>query len=146
MTRGLRHYELPSRFAERYRPVRVHQHEHGLAAFALDEYGLRFFRMMATGATVPPQAIWSLSRHSAESTLVQLVSGRHADAIGYVVCERPHVYADPAVHPVPRRLSYRAKVTIAALQSLLSDLTDEPGASAAEVVRFVERRIDQLRT
>jgi hypothetical protein len=147
MSGDFRHNELPARFAERYRPVRVHPHEKGLAAFALDEYGLRFFRIMATGTAVPTQAIWSLVRHPVECAAVQLVSGRREDALGYVVCEVPHASADPAAYPVPRRLTYRAKVTIAALQALLRDLADDPAAcAAAEVIRFVEHRIDQLKT
>ena len=144
MRRDLRHYELPSRFAQRYRPVRVHAHEKGLAAFALDEYGLRFFRIMATASPVPAQAIWSIVRDPTDRSVMQLVAGRHEDTLGYVVCEVPHTAADPETYPVPRRLTYRAKVTIATLQALLHDLADDPAASAADVIGFIERRIDQL--
>ena len=146
MSRDLRHCQLPAPFAERYRPVRVHPHEKGLAAFALDEYGLRFFLTMATGTPVPSQAIWSLVPYPADCAAVQLVSGRGEGALGYVVCEVPRGSTDPAAYPVPRRLTYRAKVTIAALQALLHDLADDPAGSAAEVIRFVERRIEQLKT
>jgi hypothetical protein len=146
MRRDLRHYELPSRFAQRYRPVRVHAHEKGLAAFALDEYSLRFFRIMATGAPVSAQAIWSLVRDPEDSAAVQLVSGRREGTLGYVVCEVAHASADPAAYSVPRRLTYRAKVMIADLQALVRDLADDPAGSAnADVIGFIERRIDQLR-
>ncbi|MGA2253506.1 MAG: hypothetical protein ABSG53_02500 [Thermoguttaceae bacterium] len=144
MQRDLRHYELPSRFAQRYRPVRVHAHEKGLAAFALDEYGLRFFRIMATGSPVPAQAIWSIVRDTANETGMQLAIGRREESLGYVVCEVLYSSADPATYPVPRRLSYRAKVTIATLQALLHDLADDPAHSAADVIGVIERRIDQL--
>src|SRR5258708_36187334 len=60
MQRDFRHYELPGPFARRFRPVRVHLHENGLAAFLLDEYGLRFFSIMATGSAVSQEAVWSL--------------------------------------------------------------------------------------
>jgi hypothetical protein len=146
MQRDLRHYELPSRFAQRYRPVRVHAHEKGLAAFALDEYGLRFFRIMATRNPVPHEAVWSLIRPTAARPAMQLISGRHEDASAYFVCEIPHASADPAAYPVPRRLSYRAKVMIATLQALMHDLADDPARSAdADLIGFIERRIDQLR-
>ena len=144
MQRDLRHYELPSRFAQRYRPVRVHAHEKGLAAFALDEYGLRFFRIMATGSPVPAQAIWSIVRDTANETGMQLAIGRREESLGYVVCEVLYSSADPATYPVPRRLSYRAKVTIATLQALLHDLADDPAHSAADVIGVIERRIDQV--
>ena len=147
MRRDLRHYELPVRVRPQYRPVRVHAHEKGLAAFALDEYGLRFFRIMATGTPVPrasdlePCPSPGRRRCRADSS-----AGRHEDALGYVVCEVPHASADPAAYPVPRRLTYRAKVTIAALQALLCDLADDPaGSAAADVIGFIERRIDQLK-
>jgi hypothetical protein len=142
----IRHYELPSRFADRYRPVRVHPRERGLAAFALDEYGLRFFSIMATGASVPNEAIWSLVHRPAECPAVQLAAGRRENALGYVVCELPHASTDPATYPVARRLTYRAKVTIAALRSLVSDLADQPAGSTADVLRFIEHRIDKLKT
>jgi hypothetical protein len=144
MPRDFRHYELPSRFAQRYRPVRAHAHEKGLAAFALDEYGLRFFRSMATGNSVPAQAIWSIVRNAANGTGMQLAIGRHDESLGYVVCEFPCDSSDPATYPVPRRLTYRAKVTIATLQALLHDLPNDPAGSAADVIGFIERRIDQL--
>jgi hypothetical protein len=144
MRRDLRYFEVPGQFAGRYRPVRVHPHEKGLAAYALDEYGLRFFRVMATGDSVPHEAVWSLIRQTSQRPL-QLVSGRRDDACGFLVCELPHA-GHPAAYPVPPRLSYRAKLTIAALQSLLADLAADPAGSAADVIRFIERRIDQLRT
>ncbi len=146
MRRDLRQFELPGPFARRYRPVRVHTHEKGLAAFVLDEYGLRFFRIMATATQVPPEAVWSVTRQDAGSLALQIESGRRPDACGYLVCEVPHA-ADAAAYPVSPQLSYRAKVTIAALQSLLADLSDDPaGIVAAEVIGFIERRIDRLRT
>ena len=144
MRRDLRHYELPSRFARRYRPVRVHADEKGLATFALDEYGLRFFRIMATGTAVPAQAIWSIVRNTADETGMQLAIGRRDESLGYVVCEVLYASADPATYPVPRRLTYRAKVTIAALQALLHDLANDPAGTDADVIGFIERRIDQL--
>jgi hypothetical protein len=146
MQRELRHYELPSLFARRFRPVRVHVHEKGLAAFALDEYGLRFFRIMATGSPVHAQAIWSIVRNTADETGVQLVIGRHDEPLGYVVCENLYDSADPATYPLPRRQTYRAKVTIAALQALLHDLADDPAGTDADVIDFIERRIEQLTT
>jgi hypothetical protein len=141
-----RQFEVSALFAQRYRPVRVHPHEKGLAAFLLDEYGLRFFRIMATATPVPPEAIWSLIRNAAECPTLHLVSGRSDDACGYLICEVPHAPADPAAYPVPPRLSYRAKVAIAALQTLLVDLAEDPASSAADVIGFIERRIEQLRT
>ena len=145
MRRDFRHFELPGAFARRYRPVRVHSHEKGLAAYALDEYGLRFFRIMATGASVPHEAVWSIVRQSAERPPLQIVNGRRHDACGFLVCEVPHA-GDAAAYPVPPRLSSRVKVTIATLQSLLADLTAHRDGSAADVIRVIERRIDQLRT
>ncbi|HLJ95417.1 MAG TPA: hypothetical protein VKU02_19730 [Gemmataceae bacterium] len=141
--RDFRHFELPGIFARRYRPVRVHAHEKGLAAYALDEYGLRFFRVLATGASVPHEAVWSILRQP--NGALQILTGRRDDACGFLVCEVPHA-GDAAAYPVPPRLSYRAKVTIAALQSLLVDLTADPAGSAADVIAVIERRIDQLRT
>jgi hypothetical protein len=147
MQRDFRRFELPGPFAKRYRPVRVHSHEKGLAAYVLDDYGLRFFRVMATGSPVPQEAVWSLIRRPVEPPVLQLVPGRREDAPGYVVCQAAHASGDPVVYPVPARLSYRAKVTIAALQALLRDLADDPaGSAAAEAIGFIERRIDQLRT
>jgi hypothetical protein len=146
MRRDLRHFELPEPFARHYRPVRVHSHEKGLAAFVLDEYGLRFFRIMATRTTVPPEAVWSLIPHAASRPALQLVSGRRDDAAGYLVCEVPCDAADPVSYPVPRRLSYRAKVAIAALQTLLHDLADRPaGPAAADVIGIIKRHIEQFR-
>jgi hypothetical protein len=145
MRRDFRYFELPGIFARRYRPVRVHAHEKGLAAYALDEYGLRFFRVMATGASVPHEANWSIVPQSAERPALQIVNGRRDDACGFLVCEVPHA-GDAAAYPVPPRLSHRAKVTIAALQSLLADLTADPAGSAADVIAVIERRIDQFRT
>jgi hypothetical protein len=144
MRRDLRQYELPSRFARRYRPVRVHTHEKGLAAFALDEYGLRFFRIMATGSEVPAQAVWSIVRNTADEAGMQLAIGRHDESLGYVICEVLHAAADPVAFSVPRRLTYHAKVTIAALQALLHDLANDPAGTDADVIGFIERRIDQL--
>ncbi len=147
MRRDLRHFELPSQFARHYRPVRVHRHERGLAAFALDEYGLRFFRIMATATTVPHEAIWSLVQNTAGTPSLQLVFGRHAGAAGYVVCEVPHVSGETSAYPIPPRLSHRAKVSIAALQALLADLSNDPTISAvADVTGFIERRIEHLRS
>jgi hypothetical protein len=143
MQRDFRHFELPGKFVGRYRPVRVHAHEKGLAAYALDEYGLRFFRVMATGAYVPPEAIWTINRQPSEHFALQLVNGRPSDACGFVVCEVPYV-GDATAYPVPPRLSYRTKVTIAALQSLLADLAADP--AGADVIATIERRIEQLRT
>jgi len=146
MRRDFRHFELPEAFARHYRPVRVHSHEKGLAAFVLDEYGLRFFRIMATRAAVPKEAVWSLIRRTAKHPTLQLVSGRRDNAAGYLVCEIPCDPADPVSFPVPRRLSYRAKVTIAALQTLLHDLADHPaGPAVADVIGIIEQRIEQLR-
>jgi hypothetical protein len=145
--RDLRHFELPGLFARHYRPVRVHPHEMGLAAFVLDEYGLRFFRIMATATPVPETAIWSLVPNPAGRPALHIVSSRLEDACGYLVCEVPHASADQAAYAVPPRLSYRAKVTITALQFLVSDLTDHPSnLAAADVIAFIERRIEQLRT
>jgi hypothetical protein len=144
MPRNLRHYELPSRFAQRYRPVRVHSHEKGLAAFALDEYGLRFFRIMATGSPVHAQAIWSIVRNTADETGMQLAIGRRDESLGYVVCENLYAADNPATYSVPRRQTYRAKVTIATLQALLRDLADNPAETDADVLGFIQRRIDQL--
>jgi hypothetical protein len=147
MQHDFRRFDLPGPFARQYRPVRVHPHEKGLAAFVLDDYGLRFFRIMATRSPVAQEAVWSLVHHPVESPALQLVSGRREDASGYLVCEVPHASGDPAAYPVPRRLSYRAKVTIAALQGLLHDLADDPaGPARHELAGFIERRIDQLRT
>jgi hypothetical protein len=140
MRRDFRHFELPGPLARRYRPVRVHPHEKGLVAFLLDEYGLRFFRIMATGSAIPQEAVWSLVRPPVELAALHLVSGRREDALGYVVCEVAHASGHPAAFPVPARLSYRAKVTIAALQALLSDLADDPAGSAtADVIGFIEQ-------
>ncbi len=146
MQRDLRYFDLPGQFARRYRPVRVHPHEKGLAAFVLDEYGLGFFGMMATATRVPPEAIWSIVRHAGGTPPLQLVFGRHEAAAGYIVCEVPHASGDAAAYPVPPRLSFRAKVTIAAFQSLLADLAAIPAGSAPDVISVIERRIDQLRT
>jgi hypothetical protein len=147
MRRDFRHFELPAAFARMCRPVRVHLHEKGLAAFVLDDYGIRFFRLMATATPVPTEAIWSLVGHVAGTRCLQLVFGRHQDAAGYVVCEVPHASGDAATYTVPPRLSYRAKVTIAALQNLLSDLSNDPAVSAvADVTGIIERRIEQLRS
>jgi hypothetical protein len=144
MRRDLRNFELPGAFAQRYRPVRVHPQERGLAAFVLDEYGLRFFRLMATGAPVLDGAIWSIVQQ-AQSASIQLLPRRCRHALAYVVCELPNASAEPTPYPIPRRLTFRAKVTIAALQSLLNDLAHHPAESAGDVTALIEHRIDQLR-
>ena len=146
MRRDFRHFELPGAFARRYSPLRLNAHEKGLAAFVLDDYGLRFFRIMATGNAVPLEAVWSLIRNPAERPGLNIVSGRRDNACGFLICEVPHASGDPAAYPVPPRLSYRAKVTIAALQSLIADLANHPASSTADVIGFIERRIQQLRT
>jgi hypothetical protein len=147
MPHDFRRFEMPGTFARRYNPVRVHPDEQGLAAFVLDEYGLRFFRIMVTGCPVPAQAIWSIVRRAADCAALHLVAGRHDDSRGYVVCDVPYTSGDVAAYLVPRRLTFRAKVTIAALQALLHDLPGDAAASAdRNVIDFIERRIDQLRT
>jgi hypothetical protein len=141
----LRRYDLPPRFAARYRPVKLHVRERGLEAFVLDEYGLAFYRRMTTADAVPEGAVWSVVTSGATTSL-RLIPGRCGDAIGYLVCE---VVAEPAVmenYPVPNRLSYRAKVSIATLRRLLADLQAcDQLRPSGEMVRFIEDRIDQLR-
>ncbi len=122
MRRDLRYFELPGPFARQHRPVRVHPHEKGLAAYVLDEYALKFFRIMATASQVPEDAVWSLVRTEVVRSGLQIVSGRQENASGFLVCDVPRQSHDRASYPVPPSLSVRAKAAIAALQSLACDL------------------------
>lgn len=138
MTRPLHQYELPARFLERFRPVKTQPRDKGLAAYLFDAYGLTFYRHMTTAATLPEAAIWSVIHPKGKAGL-QLVHGQAGDAFGYVVAQAVPGDDDEQCYPLPRRLGYRAKVAVQALQRLRHDLDHLP--DAAQAVTLIDQRI-----
>jgi hypothetical protein len=136
MTR-LDRYELPTRFLERFRPVKTQGREKGLPAYLFDAYGLTFYRQGATAGAIPAEAIWSLIRTDAG---LRLVHGMLHDATAYVIAQSCPADGDPAAYALPVRLGYRAKVAVQALQRLRQDIDDLP--DAAQLVALIDRRID----
>lgn len=136
MTRSLHQYELAARFLERFRPVKAQPREKGLTAFLFDAYGLRFYRQMATATTLPEGAVWSVIRLDGE---LQLTHGLAYDTLGYVIAQAVPSDDDEHCYPLPRRLGYRAKVAVQALQRLRHELDSLP--NAAQVVALIDQRI-----
>jgi hypothetical protein len=138
MTPRLDRHELPARFLERFRPVKADARQKGLAAYLFDAYGLAFYRQMTTAAALPEGAVWSVIRE--EGGALQLVHGEDADALGYAVAQVVPGEDDRHSYPLPRRLGYRAKVAVQALQRLRVDLAHSH--AAADILALIDRRID----
>ncbi len=150
MTDDLLRYVLPQPFLDRYRPVRAHRHEPRLAGYFFDLHAARFYMRLATVERVPPEAVWTVCRLAVgRTTPPYLVNGffeRDAAALGFVIGQAPLPPGAPREIPLVRRLSYKAKVTLRALESLSAELRELQGGSASpEILAFIEAKIARLK-
>jgi hypothetical protein len=145
MKNTLSRYVLPSRFIERYRPVKSHPHEKRLAGYFFDPNAARFFIRMATVEAVPAEAVWTVLVPNAASA--RIVSGQRDElAVGYVICQVPFAAGDDFEFPLVRPLTYRARLRIRTLESLLDDLRQAGQlAAGGEIAAFIQRRIEELK-
>ena len=122
MTADLARYVLPSRFIERYRPVKSHPHEKRLAGYFFDPNAARFFIRMATVDAVPAEAVWTVI--ATDAAPIRIVSGgRDQLALGYLICQAPFAVGENLEFPLVRPLTYRTRLRISTLQGLLDDLS-----------------------
>lgn len=143
MTARLDRYEFPTHFLERFRPVKADAKAKGLAAYVFDTCGLRFYRQMTTGDTMPAGAVWSVIS-SQDGAGLQLAHGLAYAALGYVVAQVVPGEQDPQCYPLPVRLGYRAKISTQAMKRLLDELaTAERLTVPPEIMAFIEQRIEQ---
>ena len=147
MTPNLAKYVLPSRSIERYRPVKSHPHEKALGGHFFDPNAARFYIRMATVDPVPPEAIWTVLPSAPGTRQIGIVSGlREEAALGYVICQVPFAAGEHLEFPLARQLTYRARLRIITLQSLLDDLHHAGQlATAGDIAAFIQHRIEELK-
>ena len=145
MTADLARYVLPSRFIERYRPVKSHPHEKRLAGYFFDPNAARFFIRMATVDAVPAEAVWTLIAKDAAP--IRIVSGERGEvAVGHVICQVPFAVGENLEFPLVRPLTYRTRLRIRTLQGLLDDLRQAGQlATGGEIAAFIQHRIEELK-
>jgi hypothetical protein len=137
----LHRYELPARFLDRFRPVKAHPREKGLAAYVFDAYGLRFYQAMPTAGALPAGAVWSVIADG--QGVLRLTHGVSDDALGYAVAQRLPGEEDVRSYPLALRLGTRAKVAVQVLQRLRSDLAHSQAlADADPILALIDQRID----
>jgi hypothetical protein len=143
---NLARYVLPSRFIERYRPVRSHPHEKALGGHFFDPNAARFFIRMATVDPVPPEAVWTVLPPASDTGPFRVASGmRDQHALGHVICQVPFVAGEDLEFPLARQLTYRARLRITTLQGLLDDIRQAGQLAAGDAAAFIERRIEDLK-
>ena len=147
MIRHLANCLLPASFIRRFRPVKSHPHEKALGGHFFDANAVRFFIGMATADAVSPDAVWTVAPPPAGSGLCRVVNGqREQIALGYVICQVPFAAGEHLEFEVCRKLTYRARVRLATLQSLLADLhqAGQP-ATGSDLAAFIQRRIEEFK-
>jgi len=140
-------YVLPTRFIERYRPVKSHPNEKALGGYCFDHNAARFFICMATADTVPPEVVWTVVPPTVGGEPFHVVSGlREELALGYVICQVPFGGADDLEFPLSPRLTYRARIRITTLQGILDDIRKTGQFSTgSEIAGFIQCRIEELK-
>jgi hypothetical protein len=144
MTADLARYVLPSRFIERYRPVKSHRYERALGGYFFDPNAADFFIRMATETPVPGEAVWTVLPGTTDPSFT-VASGFRDAAIGYVICETPFARGENLDVRLARQLTYRARVRLAVLRQIYDEISKEgPLPTSDEIAAFVQRRIDEM--
>lgn len=138
MSTPLVQYDLPESYIRKFQPVRVSSRDKGLPAYLFDSYGLQFFRKSATADQVPCDAVWSII---CQGPSMLLRAGEYAEALGFIISQRPCGPSDQADVLLLRRLSYRQRLQRSILESLIKDLATAPCQVPDALFDFLRQRL-----
>lgn len=134
--------EFPAAFVRHFSPVRFGRSRRGLVDYVLDSLELSLYCTYATGEPIPSEAIWSIIADENGGRVLQ--AGEVSDAEGYIVTERP-ARGDLATHwNLPRRLTYRQKLSQRILEQLLDEIRSQAIEATQEFEELIRNKLNTI--